>query len=43
MTILPQDAVFDTMLQKLATFMEALYAKWGVAGASPDVSSTFVV
>jgi len=42
MTILPQDAAFDAMLQKMAVFMEALYAKWGVASASSD-SATFVV
>ena len=29
MTILPQDAAFDAMLNKMHTFMEGLYAKWG--------------
>jgi alanine transaminase len=43
MTILPQDAAFDAMLQKLASFMEALHAKWGVGNTSADGASTFVV
>lgn len=41
MTILPQDAAFDAMLEKMARFMEALYARWGVAPLQE--SPTFVV
>ena len=31
-TILPPDATFDRMLEKLATFQNELYAEWGEPG-----------
>ena len=43
MTILPQDAAFDAMLEKMAGFMESLYAKWGVATQPAATDPTFVV
>ena len=43
MTILPQDAAFDAMLNKMHAFMEGLYTKWGQPAPEAKNAPTFAV